>query len=56
MSDIVIQTKNVIQTIPKQPQAQYSTNEQLELLINAANRLGLYDAADVLFNLIKNKE
>jgi hypothetical protein len=37
-----------INSIPQQGQAQYSLNEQLVELINAANKLGLYDAADYL--------
>jgi hypothetical protein len=32
--------------IAQQPQAQYSLHEQLTILRVAANRLGLYDAAD----------
>jgi hypothetical protein len=36
------------ESIPKQPQAQYSTKEQLVILKVAANRLGLYDASDFL--------
>jgi hypothetical protein len=37
-----------IEKIKTQPQAQYDLNLQLEILISAANRLGLYDAADYL--------
>jgi hypothetical protein len=39
--------------IPQQPQAQYSLDEQLEVLVVAANKLGLYDAADHLKDRIK---
>ena len=42
-----------IRKIKSQPQAQYDLNLQLELLISAANRLGLYDAADYLRNTIE---
>lgn len=35
------------------PQAQYGLNDQLKELLQAANRLGLYDAADFLKNHIK---
>jgi hypothetical protein len=38
----------VIKTLPQQPQAQYSLDEQLAELRDAANKLGLYDAADYL--------
>lgn len=34
--------------IPQQPQAQYSLDEQLATLVIAANKLGLYDAADYI--------
>jgi hypothetical protein len=36
----------VITVIPQQTQRQYSTDEQLRALVVAANKLGLYDAAD----------
>lgn len=39
---------DVINSIPQQPQVQYSLMEQLEQLRLAANKLGLYDAADYL--------
>jgi len=40
--------KKVIAAIPQQTQRQYSTVEQLMALQQAANKLGLYDAADFL--------
>lgn len=40
--------RKVIAAIPQQSQRQYSTDEQLQMLILAANKLGLYDAADQL--------
>jgi hypothetical protein len=36
----------VIATIPQQTQRQYATDDQLRVLIAAANKLGLYDAAE----------
>lgn len=42
-----------IEAIPKiiqQPQAQYSLTDQLKELRTAANKLGLYDAADFIRN------
>lgn len=38
----------VIAQVPQQPQRQYGTDEQLRVLRVAANRLGLYDAADAI--------
>jgi len=40
--------QKVIAAIPQQTQRQYSTVEQLMALQQAANKLGLYDAADFL--------
>jgi hypothetical protein len=45
----------VITAIPQQPQRQYSTTEQLQHLWRAANKLGLYDAADAILRLINAK-
>ena len=39
---------DVINLIPQQPQVQYDLNRQLRELRVAANKLGLYDAADYL--------
>jgi hypothetical protein len=39
---------DVIKDIPQQPQVQYDLKRQLEELRFAANKLGLYDAADYL--------
>lgn len=39
---------DIIESIPQQPQVQYSTTQQLNELRVAANKLGLYDAADFL--------
>lgn len=38
----------VIKDIPQQPQVQYDLSRQLRELRIAANKLGLYDAADYL--------
>jgi hypothetical protein len=45
----------VIAKIPQQTQRQYGTDEQLRLLQAAANKLGLYDAADTIRNLLERK-
>lgn len=39
---------DVIKLIPQQPQVQYDLTKQLQELRIAANKLGLYDAADYL--------
>lgn len=46
--------EEVIKSIPFQSQRQYSTLDQLLYLKEVANRLGLYDAADIIQNLISN--
>lgn len=38
----------VINQIPQQAQRQYATDDQLVVLMAAANKLGLYDAADFI--------
>ena len=44
----------VIQEIPQQPQRQYATDDQLTVLWRVANKLGLYDAADVIrYNVLR---
>lgn len=45
----------VLGGIEQQPQRQDGTNEQLRVLWAFANRLGLYDAADVIRVLIERK-
>ncbi|ASJ88775.1 hypothetical protein ACEP6V_21100 [Pseudomonas aeruginosa] len=40
--------KELLETIPQQPQRQDSTKAQLADLHAFANRLGLYDAADAI--------
>lgn len=42
----------VIESIPKQTQRQYGTDEQLLHLVRAATKLGLYDAADAVKRLL----
>lgn len=46
---------NVIAKIPQQGQVQYDLTRQLSELRVAANKLGLYDAADYLSNIINKK-
>jgi len=46
MSDLV--SPDVLRAIPQQKQSQAATQDQLASLIAVANRLGFYDAADVL--------
>lgn len=43
----------VIAQIPQQSQRQYGTDDQLRALQAAANKLGLYDAADVIRNILE---
>jgi len=45
MDDAILK---VIAKIPQQGQRQYGTDDQLRALRIAANRLGLYDAADAI--------
>jgi hypothetical protein len=52
MDDALVE---VIKAIPQQAQRQYDTNEQLRLLQTAANKLGLYDAADRIRDLLGAK-
>ena len=46
----------VFDAIPQQPQRQDSTNAQLQDLRDFANRLGLYDAADLLRIMLERKQ
>lgn len=48
--------KALLDAIPQQPQRQDGTNVQLHDLAVFANRLGLYDAADLLRNLIARSD
>ena len=54
MSDDVL--LDVIRKIPQQAQRQYGTDEQLRLAMAAANKLGLYDAADAIRRLAGQDE
>lgn len=45
------QLQEVIAKIPQQTQRQYDTDAQLRLLYDAASKLGLYDAGDVVRRL-----
>lgn len=44
-----------IKTIPQQGQVQYDLHRQLQELRIAANKLGLYDAADFLRSFCEKK-
>lgn len=46
--------KEAMKAVPKQHQSQQSLNDQLRVLIDVANRLGLYDAADYLKRVVNN--
>ena len=45
--------KLVLDTIPQQTQRQDSTDDQLKDLRIVANRLGMYDAADIIRTLLE---
>jgi len=45
--------KALLEQIPHQPQRQDSTNAQLRDLHTFANRLGLYDAADIIRSILE---
>lgn len=47
--------KETIKNIPQQSQVQYDMNQQLFELKLAANKLGLYDAADFITNTLNKK-
>jgi hypothetical protein len=40
----------------KFPQAQYSTDEQIQELLSVGNLIGLYDAVDALKTIIENNK
>lgn len=40
--------KEILKQIPKLPQRQDATFDQLQDLMAVANRLGMYDAADII--------
>jgi len=46
-------TDVAVNEIPQLPQVQYDTASQLRQAADAANKLGLYDAADVIKDCIK---
>lgn len=45
--------KSVLSKLPKLPQRQDGSKDQLRDLIPFANKLGMYDAADVLKTIVK---
>ena len=49
-----IELGKVLKLTPQQPQTQSSVQSQLVTLYMAANRLGLYDAADLIQRLLKS--
>jgi len=50
------QLKAELAKIERQPQRQDSTVDQLRDLRNFANKLGMYDAADLIRNIIENSQ
>jgi hypothetical protein len=48
--------KSVLATIPQQFQRQDATNDQLRDLYSFANRLGLYDAADLIRSMLERNQ
>lgn len=42
----------IIKQLPKLPQVQYATNDQLLYLCDIASKLGLYDARDLLQRVV----
>lgn len=50
------QLKKLLEPIPQQPQRQDSATAQLSDLYAFANRLGLYDAADLIMGLVLRPE
>lgn len=45
----------ILRAIPQQPQRQDGTNDQLRDLRDFAVRLGMYDAADLIRNILERK-
>ena len=48
------QIETIVNNLPKLHQCQYSTSEQLTCLSKIAVKLGLYDADNILKNIIGN--
>ena len=46
----------IMASLPQLPQRQDSTNDQLRDLRAIANRLGMYDAADIIRGLLERTE
>lgn len=51
-----ISERDMIRSIPRHPQVQWALNDQLRVLAAAANRLGLYDAADLVRNTLNRQQ
>lgn len=47
--------EELLRAIPQKPQRQDSTNDQLRDLMFVANRLGMYDAADIIRNILEQR-
>lgn len=48
--------EKLLKLIPQQPQDQGALNDQLRQLQAFANKLGLYDAADFISEVIKDRK
>lgn len=46
--------KEIINSVPQQPQRQDGLRDQLETVAAMANRIGCYDAADYLLDLMQS--
>lgn len=56
MAKIITRYKEVLEDLEQQPQSQGASEDQLLTLAMFANKLGLYDAADVIRMVIEKKE
>jgi hypothetical protein len=50
------ETSRILKSIPQMPQVQYDLMTQLEILRLVANRIGLYDGADYLKEILQSKK
>lgn len=48
--------RNILRAIPQQAQRQDNASDQLRDLREFANRLGMYDAADLIRNIVERSE
>lgn len=49
----MIEARKVIESLSNTPQTQVSLDDQLRVLIDAANKLGLYDARDWISKVLQ---